>query len=206
MQHLIKLALVALASVAAFFVYGFTALVAPWYIAAAAALSLVGTYIGLAFAAIPKHQRERAQWVAWGAMLIEAIYGTLYVLSVERPALFVAPPLAADIAISILHGAAFSVLAFFVSLFVVHGQSEEPTSIADEVANKVVAILPSPMLALPKQEHYPAPVVMAPQAVATTSEAAQIYACEHCGSTLTMGQYGAMRRYGKCKHCPRIGA
>ena len=79
MHHLIKVALVALATVAAYFVYGFTAAVAPWPVAVASAGSLVGTYLGLAFADIPARQRERASRVALGAMLIEACYGTLYV-------------------------------------------------------------------------------------------------------------------------------
>lgn len=120
-RHLIKIALVCLASVAAYLVYGFTALVAPWYVALGAAGSLVGTYIGLAFADVPSAQRARAIMVARGAMVVEAVYGFLFVLSVQSPEVFRAPlSLYLSVPLSILHGAAFSVLAYFVSLFVVH--------------------------------------------------------------------------------------
>lgn len=121
MKHLIKVALIFLAAVAASYVYGFTALIAPWYVAAGAAGSLVGTYIGLAFADIPPEQRSKAMSVAWAAMVIEALYGVLYVLSVQSPEVFQAPlSLWLSVPLAILHGAAFSVMAFFVSLFVVH--------------------------------------------------------------------------------------
>lgn len=121
MKHLIKIALTALAAVASFYVYGFTALVAPWYVALGAAGSLVGTYIGLAFADIPIEQRGKAMYVAWAAMITEALYGVLYVLSVQSPEVFHAPlSLWLSVPLAVLHGAAFSVMAFFVSLFVVH--------------------------------------------------------------------------------------
>lgn len=121
MKHLIKLALVCLAAVAASLVYGFTALVAPWYIALGAAGSLVGTYIGLAFADVPAEQRDRAIYVARGAMVVEALYGFLYVLSLQSPEVFQTPlSLWLSVPLAALHGAAFSILAYFVSLFVVH--------------------------------------------------------------------------------------
>jgi len=121
MKHLIKIALIFLAAVAASYVYGFTALIAPWYVALGAAGSLVGTYIGLAFADIPLEQRPKAMAVAWAAMVIEALYGVLYVLSIQSPEVFHAPlSLWLSVPLAILHGAAFSVMAFFVSLFVVH--------------------------------------------------------------------------------------
>ena len=110
MHHLIKVALVALATVAAYFVYGFTAAVAPWPVAVASAGSLVGTYLGLAFADIPARQRDRANRVALGAMLIEACYGTLYVLNLQAPAWFVAPPWFVAVPLAVLHGASFSII------------------------------------------------------------------------------------------------
>ncbi|MEI6181466.1 MAG: hypothetical protein WCP31_11975 [Chloroflexales bacterium] len=76
MHHVIKVALVLLASVAAFLVYGFTALIAPWPVAVFAAGSLVSTYIGLAFADISAGQQRNAVRVAVAAMVIEALYGT----------------------------------------------------------------------------------------------------------------------------------
>ena len=133
MKHIIKFALILLAGVAATFVFGFVSLVAHWAVALIAAGSLVGTYIGLAFADIPDHQRGRAQHVAVGAMLIEAVYGTLYVMHIQDAALFAAPmPLVLNVPLAILHGAAFSVLAFCVSMFVVNegaGQAVQQLSL-----------------------------------------------------------------------------
>lgn len=129
MKHLIKVALVCLASVAAYLVYGFTSQVAPWYVATGAAGSLVGTYIGLAFAEVPIPQRPRAIQVARGAMVVEAIYGFLFVLSVQSPEVFHAPlSLWISVPLAGLHGAAFSILAYFVSLFVVHERADPAQS------------------------------------------------------------------------------
>lgn len=140
MRHLIKVALTLLACVASFYVYGFTALVAPWYVALGAASSLVGTYIGLAFADIPPEQRGKAMGVATAAMIIEALYGVLYVLSVQSPEVFRAPlSLWLSVPLAFLHGAAFSVMAFCVSVFVVHemrGTIDHPT----------VQVVPPPLL------------------------------------------------------------
>lgn len=199
MTHMIKVALVLLASVAAYYVYGFTSLVAPLPIAVGAAGSLVGTYIGLAFVSIPDGQRRNAQRVAWSAMLIEAVYGTLYVLSVQAPALFVAPPVWALLLLSVLHGGAFSVIAFFVSLFVV--QQGSPAAPQPDVAALLTlllerhAALPAPASSMPRpQEAYPAPV----QASTTTTKA---YFCPRCERQLTLGQYGAACRNKHCKDC-----
>lgn len=121
MKHLIKMALFFLAGVAAYLVYGFTSLVAPWYVALGAAGSLVGTYVGLAFADVPPAQRPRAIMVARGAMVVEAVYGFLFILSLQSPDVFHAPlDLWLSVPLAALHGSAFSVLAYFVSLFVVH--------------------------------------------------------------------------------------
>jgi hypothetical protein len=141
MKHLIKVALVFLAAVAASYVYGFTSLVAPWYVALGAAGSLVGTYVGLAFADIPHEQRGKAMAVAWAAMVVEALYGVLYVLSVQSPEVFRAPlPLWLSVPLAILHGAAFSVMAFFVSMFVVH----ERRMVAHE-ERPTVQVMPTPV-------------------------------------------------------------
>lgn len=146
MKHLIKLALVLLAGTAAYFVFEFVSQVAAFGVALFASGSLVGTYIGLAFAEIPQVQRPRAVWVARIAMGIEAAYGFLYVLSLQSPEVFQRPlnvwlsvPLAA------LHGASFSVLAYFVSLFVVHEQAgvahRGTLTVADERDRAIIGTL-----------------------------------------------------------------
>ena len=123
MRHLLKLSMVLLACVAVFFVYSFTAQVAPWYIALLSAGSLVSVYLGLAYTPIPQSQRRFAISISALAMLIEMFYGILYVLNVQAPYLFNPPlPLWADIALSVLHGAPFTLLLFSVSMFVFHNQ------------------------------------------------------------------------------------
>ena len=207
MKHLIKLALVLLAGVAAYLVYGFTAAVAPSWVAALAAGSLVSTYIGLAFADIPATQQINAVRVAIAAMVVEALYGTLFVLSQQYPAFFALPPVWAAVPLAMLHGASFSVLAFFVSLFVFHAQrgagvvSSPEERVALILADALAARLP----ALPEQASYPAPRQVhdaGTQAVHTPNKAARIYACPSCGQSLSQGQYGAAVRHGHCRDCP----
>ena len=209
MHHLIKVALVALATVAAYFVYGFTAAVAPWPVAVASAGSLVGTYLGLAFADIPARQRDRASRVALGAMLIEACYGTLYVLNLQVPAWFVAPPWFVAVPLAVLHGASFSVLAYFVSIFLVHESTEDAEPVEVRVASILAGILAANAPAVPQQPTYPAPALLndagtvaSIQPVVTPQTAHRTYCCPSCGAKLNQQQYGAAKRYQHCKQCP----
>lgn len=156
MNNLIKLAMVLLAVVAVYFVYSFTAMVAPFPVAVAAAGSLVGTYVGLAYAEIPPSQRRRAMYIGVAAMAIEATYGVLYMLSVQRPELFEDPNLIGDIVLAILHGAPFTLLLFFVMLFVVHSQQEEAQQ-ADPMV-EVLGEFTRAMQAMSEQQRYALPV------------------------------------------------
>lgn len=134
MKHIIKFSMFFLAVVSTYFVGKFTHMVAPPIVAVGAALSLVATYVGLAFADIPPRRRLQATWVARVAMAIEAVYGTLYVLSEQTPRVFAAPmSLWLSIPLAVLHGSVFSILLYFVSLFIVHerGEAEAP-SLADQ--------------------------------------------------------------------------
>lgn len=125
MKHLIKYALFSLAGTAAYFVFEFVSQVADWRVALLASGSLVGTYIGLAFAQIPPSQRQRAVYVARAACGIEAAYGFLYVLSLQSPEAFQRPlSLWISAPLALLHGASFSILAYLVSLFVVHERGD----------------------------------------------------------------------------------
>ena len=216
MKHLIKLALVSLATVAAYFVFGFTSSVAPLPVAVAAAGSLVGTYIGLAFATIPDRQRARAGRVALGAMLIEAAYGSLYVLALQYPDFFAAPPWFVAVPVAILHGAAFSVLAYFVSLFVVHEaeSAQEPAHAAHGDALDAVRLLVQELRSVPAlpapQEQFARPMVVPPpppvvpvvpppvvvHMAATTPQTADPWRCPACGATATTGQRGAAKTHG----------
>lgn len=197
MKHLIKIALVLLAGVAATFVYGFVALVAHWGVALIAAGSLVATYIGLAFADIPDHQQKRAGRVALGAMLIECAYGALYVMHVQDPSLFAPPlPLAINVPLAILHGAAFSALAFCVSMFVTHGDtapdehSELRTLISALAAER--SDFQRANLALPRQATFPPPQ--------------RAYACPGCGTERSQQADAALAKVGGlCKTCREGG-
>ena len=138
MRHIIKLALFLLAAVAAFFVYSFTIKVADELIAYLAAGSLVGTYIGLAFAEMPTRKQQRtATAIAWCAMVIESVYGLLYVLSVQSPELFTPPlPVLFSVVLAALHGSAFSVLCFSVSMFVLGEQSIRHTEQPEDTSKQ----------------------------------------------------------------------
>lgn len=133
MKHLIKFSMFALAIVSTYFVGKFTAQVAPPLVAIGAAVSLVATYVGLAFADIPQEQRAKALWVARCAMGIEAIYGTLYVLSEQTPGIFAAPlNLWVSVPLAALHGSVFSILLYFVSLFIVHERGQDAPVLTPE--------------------------------------------------------------------------
>lgn len=162
MRHLIKIALVLLAAVAAWLVFGFGSAVLPLPVAALSAGSLVATYIGLAFADIPHAQQARAIKVAWAAMVVEALYGTLYVLSIQFPGFFAQPPVWAAVPLAMLHGASFSVLAFFVSLFVFHGQREGSAVASPE--ERVALILAEALRPLVQPVEVPALPEPEPQA------------------------------------------
>lgn len=209
MKHLIKLALIALATVAAYFVFGFTSSVAPLPVAVAAAGSLVGTYIGLAFATIPDRQRARAGRVALGAMLIEAAYGSLYVLALQYPDFFAAPPWFVAVPVAILHGAAFSVLAYFVSLFVVNEaeSAQEPAHAAHGDALDAVRLLVQELRSVPALPALPAPQEQfarpEPAHIQRTQPVTMPQSCPACGCAgSTMQRRTAAQHNGwKCKQC-----
>lgn len=202
MKHLIKVALVLLAGVAAYLVYGFTADVAPWAVAALAAGSLVSTYIGLAFADIPDGQQQNAVRVAVAAMVVEALYGTLFVLSLQYPAFFAVPPVWAAVPLAALHGASFSVLAFFVSLFVFHAQrgAGVVTSPEERVA-LILADALRPLLEAPAHPALPEPQANYPRAeqVATPVAAQPVLTpqtvCDVCGHQASEMQLRTARQH-----------
>lgn len=203
MKHLIKLALILNAGVAAAFVWLFSSPFG-WLIGALAAGSLVGTYIGLAFADIPAEQRPRALWVAGAACSVEALYGFLYVLSQQSPEWFAAPmPIWLSVCLAALHGSAFSVLAFFISLFVVHSwrEADAPSAIERrdqlliEALERLLPRLDAP--ALPGTM----PVAEIAAVVSAETTTAPVYACPKCAAQLSQSQYGAAKRHGHCAAC-----
>lgn len=171
MNNLIKLAMVLLATVAVYFVYSFTVMVAPNWVAWVAAGSLVSTYVGIAYADIPREQRKRAMYIGVAAMAIEATYGVLYMLSVQRPELFADPNITGDIVLAVLHGAPFTLLLFFVMLFVVHQQQEEQQQVDPMV--EVIGEFTKAMQAMSEQRRHALP--------AANIEEKLPFVCKTCG-------------------------
>lgn len=223
MRHLIKIAMVVLAIVATYYVYAFTAHVAPMAVAIASASSLVLVYVGLAFARIGDDQRPAATAVGVTAMLIEAVYGVLYVLSVQSPEIFAAPlPLWLSIVLAVLHGAPFTILLYFVAHFVVSEQREATPE------QQIVATLQAAQrqflvdmlrgnesyARLSDQPTYPPPMEMhedralcEPTPDSADTAAAPIArdrVCKYCGTDgLSMSEIMAHgRTYKRYGHCP----
>lgn len=215
----IRLALVANAAVAAYLVYAFTAPVTGNEVAVFAAGALVLTYVGLAALHVPVHQQARARKVAISAMLIEAAYGALFVLAKQSPELF-APPLSlwASIPLALLHGSAFSVLAYFISLFVLH-QDAAPAGPFDELLVELRIItrdLRAQADALDLNrvdtvmrvliDHAEGRALPAPRIVEAREGAAPIaavrYVCPHCGAAVRNQQaHASAVGKGYCPEC-----
>jgi hypothetical protein len=130
-RSIIQFAMVLLAIVAMFLVYDFSLHIYPWWVALLSAGSLVGVYIGLGWAPIPQERHRLAIGISALAMGIEMVYGTLAGLARLSPDWFTMPlPAWAIIALALLHGAPFTILLFFVSMLVLHGNRDN-TQVVD---------------------------------------------------------------------------
>jgi hypothetical protein len=130
-RSIIQFAMVLLAIVAMFLVYDFSLHIYPWWVALLSAGSLVGVYIGLGWAPIPQERHRLAIGISALAMGIEMVYGTLAGLARLSPDWFAMPlPAWAIIALALLHGAPFTILLFFVSMLVLHG-NRDTTQVVD---------------------------------------------------------------------------
>jgi hypothetical protein len=131
-RSIIQFAMVLLAIVAMFLVYDFSLHIYPWWVALLSAGSLVGVYIGLGWAPIPQERHKLAIGISALAMGIEMVYGTLAGLARLSPDWFTMPlPTWAIIALALLHGAPFTVLLFFVSMLVLHGNRDTTQVVND---------------------------------------------------------------------------
>jgi hypothetical protein len=131
-RSIIQFAMVLLAIVAMFLVYDFSLHIYPWWVALLSAGSLVGVYIGLGWAPIPQERHRLAIGISALAMGIEMVYGTLAGLARLSPEWFAMPlPAWAIIALALLHGAPFTVLLFFVSMLVLHGNRDTTQVVND---------------------------------------------------------------------------
>jgi hypothetical protein len=131
-RSIIQFAMVLLAVVAMFLVYDFSLHIYPWWVALLSAGSLVGVYIGLGWAPIPQERHKLAIGISGLAMGIEMVYGTLAGLARLSPDWFAMPlPAWAIIALALLHGAPFTILLFFVSMLVLHGNRDNTQVVND---------------------------------------------------------------------------
>jgi hypothetical protein len=131
-RSIIQFAMVLLAIVAMFLVYDFSLHIYPWWVALLSAGSLVGVYIGLGWAPIPQERHRLAIGISGLAMGIEMVYGTLAGLARLSPDWFAMPlPAWAIIALALLHGAPFTILLFFVSMLVLHGNRDTAQVVND---------------------------------------------------------------------------
>lgn len=110
---------------ASYGVYHFAANFAPDWVAIAEASAFELTYIGLAaLEGLSKEQKERASFVARGAVAVSIIYNSI------AGALYLDPQLFEDLgrfafwSVSILHGVPLAVLAYLVADLVLHSETE----------------------------------------------------------------------------------
>jgi hypothetical protein len=113
-----RLALVMLALTAAYGVYEFQLVFVPWWIALASATAFELVYVALAVLSTP--DRRRAAAIAFTAVGVSVVYNSLAALFTRRPELLNAPPLWADVALATLHGAPLAIVAYNLSVLLVH--------------------------------------------------------------------------------------
>lgn len=135
------LALVLLATSAAYGVYMFSLLFVPHTFALITAGAFEATYIGLGVAKLKGEQRAHAQWISGAAVAVSIIYNTLAAIAHFMPWLpgaivasataitagVAAAPVVAIIALvllALLHGAPLALTAFFLSNLILHKNDE----------------------------------------------------------------------------------
>lgn len=141
-------------------------------------------------------------------MIIEAVYGTLYVLHVQSPELFSRPlQLWLSGILAILHGAAFSVLAYCVSIFVFHdagtagAQAMPAQSQQQGEDTRALLGMCQDMLIELSTIHRTLPATMPIDTVVLPAQEPKMFPCPGCGSPLPQAEYGAAKRWNKCYHC-----
>jgi hypothetical protein len=177
-----------LALAASYGVYSFALLFVPQWVAIVQAAAFEATYVGLAvLMGLDTAQRRRAGAISVGAVVVSILYNSLAGLFHRRPELLDAMPWWADGILAAMHGAPLALVAYFVADLLLHREEG------------AVAMPALSYARIPEQPVYPAPVLVASKALA---KATKLLVCPGCSATLdTPGEYGAARRWGKCKHC-----
>lgn len=107
-----------LALAASYGVYTFNALFVPAWVALVSAAAFELTYVALAV--VRTTERRRATVIAVSAVVVSVLYNTLAGLFHIRPALLDARVLWADVALAVLHGLPLAVVAYNVSVLLLH--------------------------------------------------------------------------------------
>ena len=131
---LARLPLPMLALAASYGVYEFARLFVPVWVALVQAAAFELTYIGLAVVQVSADQRRRARLISIGAVVVSVLYNTLSGLFHRRPEVLVDLPLAADVALALLHGAPLAWVAFLVADLLLHAAAPEAPE-TDEAAD-----------------------------------------------------------------------
>jgi hypothetical protein len=113
-----RLALVMLALTAAYGVYEFQLVFVPWWIALASATAFELVYVALAVLETP--DRRRAAAIAFTAVAVSVVYNSLAALFTRRPEALANTPLWADVLLAGLHGAPLAIVAYNLSVLLVH--------------------------------------------------------------------------------------
>lgn len=122
MKHLLpRLALVMLALTAAYGVYEFQATFTPPWVAFVSAAAFELVYISLSVLETP--DRRRATMIATTAVAVSVIYNSLAALFTRQPDLLIGTPLWANVALVVLHGAPLAIVAYNLSVLLVHAKT-----------------------------------------------------------------------------------
>lgn len=121
------IALVLLATSAAYGVYVFSLLFVPHIFALITAGAFEATYIGLGVAKLSGEQRAHATWISGSAVAVSIIYNTLSAIFHLLPAVTISIATATGwvsitgiVILAILHGAPLALTAFFLSSLILH--------------------------------------------------------------------------------------
>lgn len=117
-DHIASLALITLASSAAWGVYQFQLLFTPWWVALLSAASFEMVYIALA--TIRTTDRRRAQAVTRAAVAVSVLYNVASSLFHLRPDILTFAPLWLHLALAGSHGVPLAIVAYNVAILKLH--------------------------------------------------------------------------------------
>jgi sulfite exporter TauE/SafE len=127
-----------LALAASYGVFNFARLFVPFWVAVIQAAAFELVYIGMAVTPLTNAQRQRANLIALGAVVVSMAYNSLDGLFHRRPELLADTPLWADVILALLHGVPLAALAYLVSDLLLHRQTYHDLS--DDLSKSTTAL------------------------------------------------------------------